>query len=446
MSTLFGIRKLYFFCLAFIFFSFYQKGYGENADTSYINQLIVKATALENTYPDSTYLLAKKILKISEKDNYEKGIASACMRLGSVLNKQGENDSAFYFTHKAYEIRKKLKNYHGAIGACYTMCYIYVRTGKIDSAFAVLYEAINLNKYSNDSSDWANIYIELGNLSAQYNVKDAMKYFLLANEISEKFKNNKLSLRVNSGIATYFFSIKDFKQSLIYFLKADSIIRKQNDEIALAKSLNNIALCYDQLKEYHKATEFYLNALNGYVKLSLRNDEALVCFNIASMYNNRKMPDSAIFYLNRSLDIAQQINDRKRVADCYEYLSDAYALKMDFKKAYEFHLNSTLLNDSLLNAEKITSISEMQTKYETEKKEQQIVLLDEQNKTKSAQRNFFIAGSIVLLLGLFVLGFYYLQRDRLAKKNEELSQQKISTLLNEQEIKSYNSMIEGQEV
>ena len=87
------------------------KGYGKGADTSYINQLIVKSIELENTYPDSTYILAQRILKISELNNYQKGIASACMRLGSVLNKQGKNDSALYFIHKTYEIRKKLKNY-----------------------------------------------------------------------------------------------------------------------------------------------------------------------------------------------------------------------------------------------------------------------------------------------------------------------------------------------
>ena len=35
-------------------------------------------------------------------------------------------------------------------------------------------------------------------------------------------------------------------------------------------------------------------------------------------------------------------------------------------------------------------IAEMQTKYDTEKKEQQIALLGEQNKTEKAQRNFLL--------------------------------------------------------
>jgi len=48
------------------------------------------------------------------------------------------------------------------------------------------------------------------------------------------------------------------------------------------------------------------------------------------------------------------------------------------------------LKDSLLDSEKISSISEMQTKYETEKKVQEINLLNEQNKWQVLERNIFI--------------------------------------------------------
>ena len=89
-----------------------------------------------------------------------------------------------------------------------------------------------------------------------------------------------------------------------------------------------------------------------------------------------------------------------------------------------------------MDANKVSSLAEMQTKYETEKKEQQIVLLDQENKTKAAQKKYLIAGTIALSLGLFVLGFYYVQRNRLAHRNELIAQQKIETLLDEQEIKN----------
>ena len=74
------------------------------------------------------------------------------------------------------------------------------------------------------------------------------------------------------------------------------------------------------------------------------------------------------------------------------------------------------LKDTLINKDKISSISEMQTKYETEKKEQEIELLAEKNKTSLAERNALIAGSLGLILGRFVLLYAYYQRRKNALK------------------------------
>jgi class 3 adenylate cyclase len=73
-----------------------------------------------------------------------------------------------------------------------------------------------------------------------------------------------------------------------------------------------------------------------------------------------------------------------------------------------------------MNREKIKSIAEMQTKYETEKKEQQIKLLDAENKTRETQRNFLFAGAILLFLlaGSIFMGLMKTARER--KKSDEL--------------------------
>jgi len=64
---------------------------------------------------------------------------------------------------------------------------------------------------------------------------------------------------------------------------------------------------------------------------------------------------------------------------------------------------------------------------------------------ESAQRSLMIAGSIILFLSIFIIVYYYLQRNKTAKKDLKISAQTISDLLKEQEIKSYNAMIDGQE-
>ena len=369
-------------------------------DTLKVDLLIQKAILLEtNSDFDSTFLVAKEALKLAEHLKYDKGIASAYMRLGSVFNWKGKNDSALFYIQQAYEIRKQRRDYKGATKCCFSLCNVYKQTGKTDKAFQVMYDALRLNKYTGDNADLAEIYIELGNLNVEYGaMKTALDYFLKAEKLAKNNNDIPNLLSAYSGLGNYYFINNNFKTALNYYFKSDTLNTKINNRIALCINYNNIALCYDQLKDVKNATIYYHKALNESIVLGLRYAEANASYNLGSMFNNRNMPDSAIYYLNRSLVIADETDDAKRIADCYEYLSDAYEFKKDFEKALHFHKLSYQLNDSLLNSEKISKIAEMQTKYETEIKEQQIVLLDAQNKTKSAQRNIFVVATLLFLL------------------------------------------------
>nr|MBP7478434.1 adenylate/guanylate cyclase domain-containing protein [Chitinophagales bacterium] len=99
---------------------------------------------------------------------------------------------------------------------------------------------------------------------------------------------------------------------------------------------------------------------------------------------------------------------------------DAYVLKGDYANAYKNHLRYADVNDSILNSDKINSISEMQTKYDTEKKAQEISLLNEQNKRKIAERNIFITGTFLFLLLAIAILLGLLQTKKAKKVSENL--------------------------
>lgn len=398
-----------------------------NNDTLRVNLLIQEAIRFETESEfDSTFKLANEALTIAEELDYQKGIASAYMRIGSIHNRKGKNDSALIYIQKAYEIRKERQDYSGATKCCFSLCNIYNQTGKIDMAFQVLYEALRLNKLSKNKFDLAEIYIELGHLNTDYGTtKASLIYYQEAEKlaiVNEDFKN---LLNAYSGLGNYYFNNNNYKQALSYYLKSSEINSKINNRVALTINYNNIALCYDELNDTKNANKFYHKALDESIALGLRNEESMVNFNLANMFNKKKMPDSSIYYLNQSLSIAKETNDSKRIADSYESLSDAYTIKNDFKRALDYHKLAFVLKDSLINSEKITRIAEMQTIYETEKKEQQINLLNEQNRNKDIQRNAFIAGFTALLLFTFVLSK---QRNKI-KKEKNRSEKLLLNIL-----------------
>ena len=437
--------KLWFFIVAIQFYTGFFQSSGAQVDTNYIIGLFSSANAWMGNNLDSAQQLTQRGYLLAQKANYRPGLARAMQRFGAIHQYRGRNDSALVFFRKALNIREGLKDFKTAAGTCKTISYSFRMMGNKDSAFFYLFKALKLYGMRQDSLAIAGVYAELGELSQNYgDTKQALSHLDMARRLYLAHGDTTSLAKVYSKYGIVYYYEEEYAKALDYFLKANAL--NQNNEMAdLASNLNYLGLCYDALKNDRASLVAYHTAASIFNNLELHRDRAEVLYNLGFYYLQRNRPDSCIHYLMKSDGILKELGNGELTLKLYQALSSAYAKKGDYTKAYEYGLKYGGLNDSLLNAEKIRSISEMQSRYETEKKEQEIQLLDQQTKTRTAQRNFFIAGTVVLLLGLFVLGFYYIQRNRLAKRNEQLAREKISSLLKEQEIKTYNAMIEGQE-
>jgi signal transduction histidine kinase len=350
------------------------------------------------------------------------------------------------FINRAIAICESLNDQERITGALILKSIIFQNRGQKDSAFATIYRALRYSDRAKNPVLKIGAYCTMANLSFDYHEYDkALREFNVALRLAKDANLLREMSDAMTGIGNVYYKQNLFTKALNYYLKNDSLLPLINDDIGYAQNLHDIALCYAGLKQAGKALSFYSKALKAYKKYGMQNEEANLYYNVSILYNDLQMPDSAIYFLNQSLALAIRIHQLEKSMECYKLLAETWAAKGDYMKAYQFHVQFNMLNDSILNAEKISSISEMQTKYETAKKEQQIILLDQQNKTKAAQRNALIAGSTLLLLALFILGFYYVQRNKISRKNQEIAEQKIKGLLNETEIKTYNAMIEGQE-
>lgn len=419
-------------------------------DTTAINTSVLEAFRLQvENKTDSSFQLAQQILKDAEKLDYQKGVAAACMRLGNLYNLKGKNDTALYLMRRCYRLRRELKDYEGATGACYQLSYIFKEQGKIDSAYFVLLQALRMTSLSDDSAAAAYTYNELGYLSMDYNEPDTALYFFEQSlQLAREMEDQYLAYKAHTGLGQYYLQVPDDPLALRHLQQADSLIHLPEfaqNQTARAQSANNLAVCYERLKLYPQAKRFYRKALRVYRQTGNPLEQANALSNIGLLFYNTAQLDSSIFYLQQAARLADGIKALVLQTHTALNLADAYAQQEDFETALRYYRQYKHLSDSLLSADKVSSISEMRTLYDTEQKEQRIQLLAEQNRTRIAERNFFIAGSIVLLLGLSSLFIYYYQRRKIARKNAEIADQKIEKLLNEQEIQSYNAMITGQE-
>jgi signal transduction histidine kinase len=416
------------------------------ADTLLIKKLLEQSKQTQRTDQNQSWQAAQKAYTLSQEAEYKYGMAGALIRIGSILYTNGKLDSSITIIKESYTLYAQMKMAQGAASACLLLGYIYLDKGMKDSAFSALYQALRWNQKANDPIGLAQIYIHLGNLYLDYgNSTLALENFLLAKSISEKNHQSDNLISAWDGLGRYYLASKKYKLGLHYFLKVDSACRKLNDIYTVAQNLTNIGVCYESIGNYIKSKGYYQLALKEYTELEMTDQMALGNYNLANIYLTLDQPDSAIPHLNAAVALGRKSNDLVRVMKSYNLLSAAFAKIGNFSLAFNYHQQYSDLNDSVLNNEKVKQIAEMQTKYDAEKKEQQISLLNAQNNSKLAQQKALIAGIVALILLLLILTFYYIQRQRLVKKNDEISKQKINSLLNEQEIKTYNAMIDGQE-
>lgn len=417
----------------------------KDRDTVQINILLERSRNLQRIYVDSCYLLAAQAYRLSLPINYKAGISAAFIRMGSVLMTKGYNDSAMHFIREALRIGKELKDPGRTTSAYILISYVYQYKGWQDSAFAALYQAIRSSASEHDTANLILTYKTLADLKYNYaDYKGAMKAYLESARLAQ-VSNSNAHITAYLGMGNVAYKQGKIMAALQYYLSVDSLSKRFHDPVTRVQNMNNIALCYADIRKFDQAVNYYQMAIAGYLGYGMKSELSNAYYNLGLLYTDMGNTLKSVEYLNRALNMAQGIGEFQKMADCYQALSRALALQGDFIKAYQFQVKYIDLTDSLLNKEKVKSISEMQVKYETEKKESEIKLLDAQRITSRSQRNFFIAGSIVLLLILFVLVFYFIQKQKLAAQKEELNQKHINELLSTQELKTYNAVIEGQE-
>lgn len=417
-----------------------------DSDTSVLFKDAQRAFQIQTQLPDSALNISYRVRAESLKINWKRGVGYSAQRLGSIYQEQGQFDSAMNYLNEAFQIRKELKDYRSAAGTAGVLSTVYNKLGMTDSAMSLLIQGSKFAEKSNDTSQMISSYVNLGSLNLEYGYLDKAAFYLSKGLSFANVTKAPHSLaRAHSSYGAYYFTIKRYHQAIVSYTKSLRYSRELGDIHEIALCNENIAVCYINMNKYGEALPYFIESKEIYTRLGFKEDLSVVQYNMGSMYNKLEQLDSAEYYLSNALALSKEQGDVEQSVSIYEVLADVAQKRGDFQKAFEYQQRFSELSDSLLDAQKVKSLAEMQTKYETEKKEQQIALLDQQNKTKAAQKKYLIAGTIALTLSLFVLGFYYIQRNRIARRNEVIAQQKIETLLDEQEIKTYNAMLEGQE-
>jgi len=289
-----------------------------------------------------------------------------------------------------------------------------------------------------------------------HDYKKALAYYQRSLEI-DSARGDQLGIALNYnniGIVYRYIDSKNSARVLDYYRKALAMYTKLNDKKGIANMLCNMAIMYMENGEIQKALTYQLKSLK--IEEDSKNLEGIAYSyaNIGDIYMASGEFSKAVGYKEKALEISNDIEFKKAVCDS---LRSMYSHTRDFRKALFYSMLAGRYKDSLLNSEGQRQMIELQARYETEKKENQIEILKKENLIESLkvgkQRtwiNYFILIVIILFLTVLVFIFKYRIRQIREKELEVLVTERTKELLDEvqmrkeaqQEVKQFADELE----
>ena len=449
-------------------------------DTNYINTLSSIGVYYQHRSMDSMLIIADKVLTLSKKLNYTrgigngnklkgiayinlqnkelalyydsvaiveytkindiKGIGAVYNNMAVLLNSYGEYNSANLFYQKSITYRKQANDLKG-VGDCHTnMGNNLMAVGEYNSALVHMLEGLNIRKKINDLEGLGNSYSNLGNLYYyMHNYKKSeesyWESFRIKKSIGSYYELGNLYINIG-GIH---FEKLNYDSANYYFYEALKLAKGNSDNESIIISLNNISEVALQQQKYEEAFKVVREA-DKYVNNTIDNESKIVV-NIrkALCYAGIKDYPNAINYATLSLNTAIKIGAKRLIVETSEVLSDIYEKSNDSKSALTYFKLSKQYADSVFNEENATLFSDLSFKYEVKQKEDEITKLEldqtlQSEKSKNLEKAFALL-VVILFATLITLYVLYSNRAKEKRINEFLLKQK-NTLENHNQFKN----------
>ena len=287
----------------------------------------------------------------------------------------------------------------------------------------------------------------IGNIYYEQSVYNkAIEYFIKALKICEELRDKKGISRCFNDIGLVYSEQGTYNYGIEYYLKSLKINEELGDKKGISACYNNIGNAYSKQGTYNYGIEYYLKSLKVNEELGDKKGISIVLSNIACLNIVLKKYNGAIDYALKGLSIAKETGVLPVQMDDYKTLSIAYDSLHNYKKAYQYHVLFKQINDSIFNERSSKQITEMHTKYETEKKEKENELLVKKNEIQQLQINraglhqrviYLIFGAVIILI--LVISFFLYNRANLKQKAE------FEKELAEQQKQRFRYVIEAQE-
>ncbi|MFY0600416.1 MAG: sensor histidine kinase [Cyclobacteriaceae bacterium] len=338
---------------------------------------------------------------------------------------QGNYDEAGEKFEEYYQLALDEKNNEDLSKSLNNLGVIYKYAGNYEKALVWLLKSVQLDERLQDEASLAQ---SLNNVAMVHsdmkNFPLAKSYYKKSLRIKEKVGDLRGAYSAYNNLGVLFKNTSIFDSALLYLEKSLLIAKEINYHKGMQDSYSSLTVVNNTLGRHKEALK------TGKLALDMAkdaNDEEGLASGLLNYGDSYRLDGNVVLgekYISEGLAQSLKIANKNFVKDAYLMMSELNEQKGNFKKAYTFHRKHKALSDSLLNQGSSDKIAELQTQYETEKKERQIALQQVQLERQQAKidKNKILVSSLAAIL-VFLILTGVLWRNRMILKREKLLEQ-----------------------
>ncbi|MBL7920576.1 MAG: tetratricopeptide repeat protein [Bacteroidia bacterium] len=346
--------------------------------------------------------------------------------------------------------------------------HLAFRLGNSEESVEYCIKALKISEKFNENKNTAKLLSNLGaTLGKIGNNTEAKFYYTKASKMREliyrdenKSKRSKMDLASSYiNLGGVFIELENSDSSLFYLKKALVLLDTNEKSDPLGLCYMYLGGSYLQIKNYPQAIKYTQKAIDLYLALGIPEKISSCYASLSGTYFESKKYQKALYYLN----IAEKINKKNSLnndlLDSYQNKAQVYEKLGDIKHEILYLKKHAHLKDSLLAENHNEQIIELQTQYETEKKEKEILRLNKDNKIQELElekeaatkkRLTIIIISVVLVLLILSILTVFLMRTiserkkaylKLQEKNIEIENQSEALSWQAKQITRYQSQM-----
>jgi signal transduction histidine kinase len=389
-----------------------------------IKLLVDIGFSLQSENPKEAIKYLDEAIDLAKGTNQSWSLADAYFNKGVALWHLGDITESDHQYELAIPIYEELNDSLSLIKVFNSQAINQNLKGNVEQTFKIFFQSLD---YARKVGDRTTIVNSLVNIGITYDnngdFNNGLKYYFEALKLAEE--NDKATTALlQSYIAEIYLTLKDNAKAEEYLKKAVENSLISNDTKSLIWAYSSLGKLEMEKRNFIQAEKYFKESLSLAEKTDFKLEIIHSLTDLGKYYLTIKRLLEAEEYLKQALVFAKELNSLSDLNVIYGALANLYFDKKNFKEAFEYHKIYKTLSDSLFALSNNQQITELKTKYELKRIENESEQLKHENELQRkiivSQRTIALIISLFAIASIIFIWVLLRSRNKILKTKNEL--------------------------